>query len=97
MISVKMDSSNLNARLARQQKALAQLPDEALKDFKSRTPIRSGNARSNTQLSSNRASIIGNYPYAQKLDDGYSKQAPRGMVGPFLTWFASQVKKIGKM
>lgn len=97
MIRVSIDTSNLDARIAKQTKALAKLPDESLKDFRSRTPIRSGNARSNTRLSNNRSSIIGDYPYAQRLDDGYSKQAPRGMVGPFLTWFAAQVKKIGKM
>jgi hypothetical protein len=29
-----------------------------------------------------KATIEGDYTYAQRLDDGYSQQAPNGMTGP---------------
>ena len=56
--------------------------DVAHKAFVQNTPIRSGNARRNTIKSGN--DIDANYPYAQKLEEGYSKQAPKGMTEPTL-------------
>lgn len=94
MISVKINNTNLNAKLLKQQRALAKLPQDSLDKFQSLTPIRSGNARSNTYLSNNNSVIKGNYPYATKLDSGWSRQAPRGMIGPFSIWFKQQLKKI---
>jgi hypothetical protein len=44
------------------------------------TPIDTGNARNNTKLSKD--SILAQYPYAQRLNQGYSKQAPDGMSKP---------------
>ena len=54
--------------------------DIAHKAFVQNTPIRSGNARRNTVKSNN--DIDANYPYAQRLEEGYSKQAPKGMTEP---------------
>jgi hypothetical protein len=34
------------------------------------------------------------HPYAGKLDDGASKQAPEGMTKPFLRWLRATIKKI---
>jgi len=62
------------------QKLLVQVPLQAYTFFKAHTPIRSGRARRNTFL--NKDTIVGAYPYAQRLDDGYSKQAPDGMSKP---------------
>jgi hypothetical protein len=66
------------------------LADDAYKFFVAQTPVRSGNARRNTALASmkdsktglSKATIEGDYPYAQRLDEGYSKQAPSGMTAP---------------
>jgi len=52
----------------------------AYREFVSNTPIRSGNARRKTRVNGN--SIDANYPYAQRLEEGYSKQAPKGMTEP---------------
>jgi hypothetical protein len=62
------------------QKQLDKVPLEAYTFFKAHTPIRSGNARRSTFLSKD--TIVGAYPYAQRLDDGYSPQAPDGMSKP---------------
>ncbi len=48
--------------------------------FKKTTPIRSGNARSNTRTVKTR--IEARYGYAGRLDDGWSQQAPKGMSEP---------------
>lgn len=56
--------------------------DVAYKAFVKNTPIRSGNARRKTKKSGN--TIDANYPYAQRLEEGYSKQAPQGMTEPTL-------------
>jgi hypothetical protein len=69
---------------------------DGLKEFKALTPIRSGNARSNTDLT-NKNEIVGNYAYAQRLDRGWSRQAPRGMIGPFTKWWIDQLKRIARI
>jgi len=94
IISIKVDNSVLEARLRKQQQALSKLPKDSLAQFKSLTPVRSGNARSKTVLSGNNSKIIGNYNYATRLDQGASRQAPKGMVGPFTEWFKKELKKI---
>lgn len=66
------------------------LTDDAYKFFLAQTPVRTGNARRNTSLAStkdsktglSKSTIEGDYPYAQRLDDGYSQQAPTGMTAP---------------
>jgi hypothetical protein len=62
------------------QKQLASVPKDAFIFFKAHTPIKTGYARSHTFLSKD--TIVGAYPYAQRLDDGYSRQAPDGMSNP---------------
>ena len=59
---------------------LNNLPLEAYKEFVAETPIRSGRARRSTKL--NNKTIIASYPYAQRLDEGWSQQSPEGMVKP---------------
>jgi hypothetical protein len=75
------------------QKALAAYPKDAEAKFISLTPIKTGNARSNTGLVG-KNTISANYAYAQRLDQGWSGQAPRGMTQPFETWKAAKVKQI---
>lgn len=74
------------------KKDLAALPKEAHAEFVSLTPIRSGNARRRTDLVG--STIRADYPYAERLDNGWSKQAPRGMTKPFEKWFERRVKQI---
>jgi len=48
--------------------------------YVNKTPIASGNARNRTKLI--RTTITSKYPYAGRLDEGWSKQAPRGFTEP---------------
>jgi len=68
------------------------LPREAYKEFVKDTPIRSGNARRKTRLSGNK--IVAGYNYAQKLDEGFSRQAPDGMTKPTEAFIQKRVKDI---
>lgn len=81
MISLKVTAQNtITPVLKKIQKKLDNLPKEAEKEFVKNTPIRTGNARRNTKR--NKDTIVANYPYAKRLDEGYSKQSPQGMVKP---------------
>jgi hypothetical protein len=67
---------------------------ESYKFFKSRTPIRSGNARTHTFLDKN--VIEADYPYAVRLNEGWSKQAPDGMVKPTIAFVLDYIKRNAK-
>jgi hypothetical protein len=63
--------------------------DDFERTVRAETPIRTGNARRNWQQSK-RANKRGfevenRVPYIERLEQGHSKQAPRGMIGPTLT------------
>lgn len=58
------------------------------------TPIDSGNARRNTKLSGD--SILAQYPYATRLNDGYSKQAPDGMSKPTDDYMKKYIENYSK-
>lgn len=54
---------------------------EALPKAKRHTPIDKGNARSKTRVEQG-TTIASRYPYAERLDTGWSKQAPNGFTDP---------------
>lgn len=72
---------------------LNQLPAETLNYFVSITPIDTGNARRSTRLVANKT-IEANYVYAQRLDQGYSKQAKAGMSRPTEQFVNNRVRQI---
>jgi len=83
-------SKSINGMLQKIDK----LPREAYQEFVKDTPIRSGNARRKTKLSGNK--IIAGYNYAQKLDEGFSKQAPDGMTKPTEEFIKKRMTQIIK-
>jgi hypothetical protein len=81
---------------------LEDLPDDTLKNaypiLRKNTPIRNGNARRKTVLRLGKDTILSNYGYAGKLDEGWSRQAPEGFTKPTIEHMKSYVKrKIGKI
>jgi hypothetical protein len=90
-VDIKFDDK-LTKQLNSIQQQLTAYPQEALTEFKSLTPIDRGNARRRTTLRNNE--IRADYPYAQRLDSGWSKQAPQGMTQPFEQWVRAKVRKI---
>ena len=63
--------------------------------FKNKTPVAGGNARRRTKYkeTSNKAVINADYPYADRLDNGYSKQAPQGMSKPSIKFLTKKLKQ----
>ena len=70
------------------------MADQAFDVFYKNTPVRTGNARRHTGVRN--SEIDAAYPYAGRLDDGYSKQSPRGMTEPTIKFLQDYVKKVGK-
>lgn len=91
-VNIKIKDS-LTPVLKGMEKELKKYPQDAEVKFRSLTPIKSGNARRNTNLKNNNT-IQATYPYAERLDDGYSKQAPQGMTKPFEAWVRSKARQI---
>lgn len=81
-INLKIDAKQFEDMV----KNVKQIPDKIVKQgydfFYKTTPIKTGNARHHTMLDSNSKTIYANYPYAERLDTGWSKQAPKGMSEP---------------
>ena len=76
------------------------LAKQAFDVFRKNTPIKTGNARSNTSLQGNE--IHASYPYAAVLDKGRhmtasgargSLQAPKGMTEPTIKFVQDTLKK----
>ncbi len=91
MITIKSNTKEVENML----RDLEDMPRDVIKDaykfYKNKTPVRSGNARSKTKLS--RKQIKSGYPYAGKLDEGWSKQAPKGMTEPTIDYIDDQIEK----
>lgn len=79
--------------LERRVRQLNTVAPQAYKFFHDITPVQSGNARSKTRL--DRDTIRADYPYAGRLDSGWSRQfGGRGMSRPTIQFVQRLVKKI---
>lgn len=92
-IVARQKQSQIAKDITKLKKRVNDFPEQALEKFKELTPIDTGNARKNTDLK-NKKTILANYPYAKRLNEGWSKQAPEGMVKPFLKWLRQQSRLI---
>lgn len=91
-MTVKIVKNTVTSKLNQLVKDLDALPAVAYREWVKTTPKRSGNARRQTKL--NKSTIQADYPYAQRLDAGASKQAPQGMSEPVAKFIEQQVQKI---
>jgi hypothetical protein len=85
-------TNNISPRLKKLQKGFDQIPKQAHVQFKKITPIKTGNARKNTGFNGT-DTIDADYPYANKLNAGYSKQARDGMTKPTIDYIRGLVRK----
>lgn len=92
-MSVRIKRNTITPKVHSINKQLDKLPRQAWDVFYKATPIKTGNARRNTKLVGNKT-IVAKYPYAQRLDEGYSKQAPDGMVQPTLAFIKQRIQEI---
>ena len=92
MLKLKIVRNNIGPKTRQIERDLRRLPIRAHRFFVQATPIDTGNARSKTKLRGN--TIDAKYPYAKRLDNGYSRQAPSGMIQPTLRFISDAVKRI---
>lgn len=84
----------------KRMKKLEELPhltmDKSFNTYRNTTPIRSGNARNKTKQ--NKLKFRSNYPYAGRLDEGWSKQAPKGFSDPTIDYIEEFIEtRVGKI
>ena len=92
MTRIVLKQSQISSTLNRKISGLQKLPQQGYDHFKSITPIKSGNARRRTRLQG--SSIKADYPYATRLDTGWSRQAPKGMSDPTVEFMRKIVSKL---
>lgn len=91
-MKVTKTRNNIVPKTKRIEKGLRRVPDRAYKFFVSVTPIKTGNARRRTRLQ--QTSIVADYPYAKRLNQGWSRQAPDGMIKPTVEYIKRILKGI---
>ena len=106
-MKVSVNTKDFEKLIARSQKVGEQVVKDAYDYFRAITPIKTGNARSNTSLDLPKRTIDADYPYAGVLDAGRrmtsrgmrgSTQAPNGMSKPTILEVNRSVKReIGKL
>lgn len=100
-VDVKVDDL-MTGQIKKIKSQLAQVPQEAYREFVALTPVKTGNARRSTKLKNN-GTIEADYAYAEVLDKGRhmtnkgmrgSTQAPKGMTLPWSVWWHKKIRKI---
>jgi hypothetical protein len=88
-----MATKNIQNRIAKIQKVLdpKNLATVGFPVFIKNTPVKTGFARRHTVK--NNDEITAQYPYAKRLDNGWSKQSPNGMVKPTIAAIRDYIKK----
>jgi len=95
-VNVRANTTQLNLKLNRQIAALKALPQQGLTEFRRLTPIDRGNARRRTDLKGHE--IVGDYPYAQRLENNWSSQTRgQGIIKPFTKWWVARLKQIARI
>ena len=89
---IDVGKNTITGDIAKKIKLLDNVPTQAYVYFKATTPIRTGNARRSTSFSKD--TIHAQYPYAERLDNGYSRQAPNGMSKPTEAFIKKTVDNI---
>jgi len=97
-VKIKIDDRNALRLLKDAEKVAENVGQKAYQYFKDITPKRSGNAQRNTKYDRGTKTITADYPYAERLDKGWSKQAPKGMTEPtekqLEKWVEEEVRKL---
>ena len=100
-----MGKVTINDREVREMfKELEDMPQYVMEKtypyLKDRTPVKSGNARSKTRLEKDKSVIGSRYPYADRLNTGWSQQAPGGFTEPAIkemdNLITDKIRKIGQ-
>ena len=91
-MTIRKISDTMTSSMNRIQRDLRGLPKQAYDFWIKKTPKATGNARNKTRLEKD--TIAANYAYAQALDSGSSRQAPKGMSEPTTEFLDSRIRNI---
>lgn len=89
-MTVRLRKNKIKKHVGQVRKRFSTLPKLAFRHWVKITPKDTGNAKRKTRL--RKDEIVAKYPYAERLDEGYSKQAPKGMFKPTFEY----IKKVSK-
>lgn len=89
-MKLRLVKDSMTPSLARIDKALRTVMPQAHKFWVNTTPKDEGHARKQTRLKGQ--TIHADYPYAERLDEGYSKQARDGMSEPTTEFITQKLK-----
>lgn len=78
-ITLRYVDTGANQKLLNLKKVPRAVIKQGYEVFRDETPVKSGAARRATTLNQGKMEIQANYAYAQRLDTGWSSQAPEGM------------------
>lgn len=92
-VSLNIDLKDFNKLIDRSKGVTDAVVLKAYTKFRQITPIKTGNARAHTTLDKGSNTIYADYPYAQRLDTGWSKQAPGGMSDPTIAFIETLVEQ----
>jgi hypothetical protein len=97
-LDIQLDSRRVSSQIAAQTAAMRRLRLRSIDEFRKLTPIDTGRARRSTTLKNNSSVIHADYPYAERLDQNWSRQTRgRGIVAPFIRWWRAAVARIGRI
>jgi hypothetical protein len=91
-MTVRKLSDRITLSLTKNAQRISNLAQEAYDFWVGETPVRSGNARRKTRLRGD--TISAEYPYAQRLDEGWSRQSPQGMSAPTERFIRNRLRRI---
>lgn len=91
-MSVRQTSNRITPSINRMLRQSRGIAEQAYRVWLDNTPSKDGNARKNTRLTGN--TIHADYPYAQRLDEGWSKQSPDGMSRPTSRFLSETLRRI---
>lgn len=86
-------TNNIDRRLKQLERELKAIPRKAHGFFKNKTPIKTGNARRKTNFRSP-GTISAEYNYANRLNEGWSRQATEGMTKPTIEEIRRLIRQI---
>lgn len=95
-MQITVDDREFKALMQRIEREAVNSWNDTGNYFKKITPKDTGNARRNTRLKYKE--ITADYAYAGRLDEGWSKQAPKGMSDPAIDYFEKDLNfRLGKL
>ena len=95
-MEIKIDDTEFKGLLKDMLKTANRDWRQAGTHFRNITPQDTGNAKRRTFTRGK--TITGNYGYAARLDEGWSKQAPDGMSDPTFDYYADILERdLGKL